>query len=160
MVSYFLDTSAIVKRYIREAGSNWFNVQSDFADESPIFICEITLAETAAALAAKQRASDGITEQQRDSALDLFLKHGVDEYSLIAVNREIINQAVVLTQTHKLRGCDSIQLAAALLVNKTLTSAEFAPLTFVAADSDLLQAADVAGLQGINPAGAKMPPSN
>jgi len=50
-----------------------------------------------------------------------------------------------------LRGCDAIHLAAAVAVNWELLSKQLPPLTFVAADEDLLKAAEAEGLPTENP---------
>ncbi len=150
--SFFLDTSAILKRYKSETGTTRVETLTDPANRHQIILSEITLAETAAALAALHRASDGVTQEERDDILDMFLSHCAAEYQLMALNRTIIDQAVDLTQNHRLRGCDAIQLATALATNKILTLGKLSPCTFVAADNDLLQAAQAEGLQTENPA--------
>ncbi len=148
---FFLDSSAILKRYVMEAGNLWVQQLTDPANQNIILISEITLAEIAAVFAAKQRASSGISLSQRDAMLNLFLAHCNNEYRVIATTRYTIDRAVDLTQRHKLRGCDSIQLAAALVTNEIITKAGLAALTFVAADHDLLQATQNEGLLTHNP---------
>jgi predicted nucleic acid-binding protein len=152
MVSlFFFDSSAIVKRYRTEIGSRWVRALTDPTAAHTLILSEITLAEVAAALAAMQRASRGITRRKRDRALNLFLGHCGTEYNLIAVSRSIIDRAVDLTQNHKLRGYDAVQLASALTLNESLIAAGATPLTFVSADNDQLAAANGAGLTTENP---------
>ena len=67
------------------------------------------------------------------------------------MQREITDLAVKLTQRQKLRGCDAIHLASALAGNEELLSQNLLPLTFVAADEDLLKAAEAEGLPTENP---------
>ena len=67
------------------------------------------------------------------------------------MQREIIDLAVKLTQRQKLRGCDALHLAAALAANEELLSKNLPPLTFVAADGDLLDVAEAEGLPTENP---------
>lgn len=110
-----------------------------------------TLAEDAAAFAAKHCAPSGITQQERDDALALFLSHCATEYELIVINRSIIDRAVSLTQNHKLRAYDAVQLAAALTANDVLVAGNLSTLVFVAADNDLLSAARAEGLAADNP---------
>ena len=69
----------------------------------------------------------------------------------VVIRREIVERAVDLTTRHKLRGYDAVQLAAALELKRLLLSAQLAPPTFVAADDDLLAAAQSEGLQVANP---------
>lgn len=151
MSSFFLDTSALVKRYKSEVGTAWLQNVTDPSIGHQIILSEISLAEVAAALAAAHRAPNGISEDQRDRALDLFLRHCLEEYDLVAVSRIIIDRAVDLTQNQRLRGCDAVQLATALIVNDMLVAAGLTPLTFVAADNDLLSAAQGEELSTENP---------
>ena len=151
MSQFFCDTSAIVKRYFPETGSTWLNNLVGPTAGNIVILAEITLAETAAAFAAKQRASRGITLLQRNAALGLWLRHCVLEYALVVVNRQVIDRAVTLTQNYRLRGYDAVQLAAALEANVALTAASLSPLTFIAADNDLLHAAASEGLATDNP---------
>ncbi len=148
---FFFDTSAIVKRYMPEIGNAWVQTVTNPANGHNIAISEITLVETAAAFSAKQRAPGGISLPRRARVLALFLGHCEVEYTLIAVTRPVLDRAIRLTQDHKLRGCDAIQLATALVANESLVSHGLAALTFVAADDALLQSAQAAGLSTINP---------
>ena len=147
----YLDSSAVVKRYSSELGSAWVKAITNVRAEHTIMFSEITLAEVAAAFAAKSRAPQGPSVRWRDLALKRFLTDSTDQYNLLGVQREIIDLAVKLTQRQKLRGCDAIHLAAALAANEELLSKKLPPLTFVAADKDLLEAAEAEGLPTENP---------
>ena len=63
----------------------------------------------------------------------------------------VVHKAVELTQRHKLRGYDAVQLASGLILHDVLVEAQESPLTFVSADSELLAAARREGLQVVNP---------
>ena len=147
----YLDSSAAVKRYSSKLGSAWVKAITDVRAGHTIMFSEITLAEVAAAFAAKSRAPQGPSVRWRDLALKRFLTDSADQYQLLGVRREIIDLAVKLTQRQKLRGCDAIHLAAALAANEELLSKQLPPLTFVAADEDLLKAAEAEGLPTENP---------
>lgn len=151
MSDYFLDSSALVKRYIAESGSKWISQLTDPSANNAIFIAEITMAEVAAALAAKQRASSGITQQQRDRALSRFLQDCDENFSLLSVDGAAIARAVKLTQSYRLRGYDSVQLAVALLNSEALTPRGLPKPVFVASDGDLLTAAKAESLPTDNP---------
>jgi len=151
-VSYFyLDTSAVVKRYGKEIGSDWIRGLIDPIANHAVILGEITLVEVAATLAAKHRAPRGISRNERDEALSLFLRHCRTEYELMATSRPIIDQAVDLTQNHRLRGYDAVQLATAIVANEIFLRDGLSPLTFVTADNDLLTAANAEGLMAENP---------
>ena len=151
MSHFYLDASAVVKRYSPETGTAWVRALTDPTAGHTIMLGDITLAEVAAAIAAKHRAPGGITVEERDNAVGLFLRHCITDYELIAVNRSIIDLAVNLTLNHKLRGYDAVQLATALVANEGLTAADLAPLSFVIADTDLVAAASAEGLATENP---------
>jgi predicted nucleic acid-binding protein len=151
VTTYFADASALVKRYVDEVGSTWMRAITDPSAGNSTVLAEITLAEVAAALAAKQRASDGITTAERDLALGRFLQDCDDTFLLIAVNRSVIDRAVHLTHNYRLRGYDAVQLAAALVTQAALLARTQPPVVFVAADVDLLVAARAEGLAVENP---------
>jgi len=151
MSHFYLDASAAVKRYSLETGSAWVRALADPLAGHTIVLGEITLAEVAAAFAAKHRAPGGITRGERDRALALFLGHCDIEYELIALSRYTIDRAVHLTQNYRLRGYDAVQLATALIANEALVAAGLPALTFVAADNDLVGAANTEGLATDNP---------
>ena len=87
MSHFYLDASAVVKRYSPEPGSGWVKALIDPIGWAHAGLGEITLAEVAAALAAKHRAPGGITQQERDDAVALFLSHCDTQYELIAISR-------------------------------------------------------------------------
>lgn len=151
MSVYYLDASALVKRYADESGSAWIRQITAPDSQNTVLLAEITLAEVAAALAAKSRAPQGITQEQRDRALSLFLQDCDTHFLLLLVDRQVIEQAVNLTQNHRLRGYDSVQLAAAMVAHRTLESESLSAPVFIASDNDLIAAARVEGLAADNP---------
>lgn len=148
--TFYLDASALVKRYLVETGSVW--VESICADEEgiAIAIAHFGLVETAAAFAAKRRGQF-ITSAEHESALADLLRDAKTRYRLVAVGPAVIDSAIQLTRRQKLRGYDAIHLACALALNQPLVENDLPALTFVAADSDLLAAAAAEGLPIDNP---------
>lgn len=155
--SYYFDTSALVKRYTQEEGAGW--VRSITASEAgnAVLIANIGMVEVAAVLARIKREGR-ITEQKQTDYLQLFLKDVDEQYKVVSLNSRIIRQAIDLTQQHKLRGYDAVHLATALLFNDELLAEELPPLTFAAADEDLLAAAEAEGLETTNPTTASESP--
>lgn len=121
MSNYYLDSSAIAKRYLAEIGSAWIRALTDPTSGHSITLAEITRVEVAAALAARHRAPGGITRQEHDHAINLLSQHWILEYTLAPATRPILNMAVDLTQRHRLRGYDAVQLATALVTNASLS---------------------------------------
>lgn len=142
----FFDSSALVKRYLTEAGSAWVLALTDPDAGNTIVVAEITRVEVAAALASRQRAPDGITLADRDRLFRLLAQHCTAEYRAVQINNATTDRAMYLTQMHRLRGYDAVQFAAARAVGAVLPT-----LTFVSADEDLLTAARAEGLAADNP---------
>ncbi len=147
---YFLDSSAVVKRYAVEPGTAWMDSVCDPTAGNIITLSQIGLVEVAAALAAKRRAG-GLGVEDYEQTLTEFITDVQQQYTPVAVDATLIDLAVALTRRQKLRGCDAIQLASALTLNTSLTSQGLLPLTFVVADADLLAAAAAEGLATDNP---------
>ncbi|MFN8496914.1 MAG: type II toxin-antitoxin system VapC family toxin [Anaerolineae bacterium] len=63
----------------------------------------------------------------------------------------VVDRAMELTQKHRLRGYDAVQLAAALDVQATVRAAGPFTMTFLTADEDLSAAALAEGLTADNP---------
>ena len=153
MTEYYLDASALVKRYADEVGSPWVRQITDRATQHSILLAEITLAEVATALAAKHRAPRGISQEQRDRALSRFLQDCDEHFLLLPVDLPVIDCAVALTRSHRLRGYNSVQLATALVTSDTLQEQNLSAPIFIASDSDLLSAATAESLPVENPLG-------
>ncbi len=56
MSTLFIDSSALVKRYLTEPGSSWINLLLDPSAGHTIIVSTITQVESAAALAARHRS--------------------------------------------------------------------------------------------------------
>lgn len=147
---FYLDASALVKRYLVEMGSSW--VATLCADEinNAIATARFGLVETAAAFSAKCRGQF-ITDDEYESALNDLLRDASKRYRLMTVGPAQIDSAIQLTRRQKLRGYDAIHLACALALNGPLLVHHLPALTFVAADANLLAAAQAEGLATENP---------
>lgn len=141
MTDYFLDSSALVKRYATEPGSAWVQRVTESVADSSILLAEITLAEVSAALAAKHRSPNGISEDDLIKVSSRFLQDCDEYFLLIPTDRFVIDIAVELPRKYRLRGYDSVQLATAVVVRETLKSQDINAPVFIACDDDLLNAA-------------------
>lgn len=147
---YFIDSSALVKRYINEAGSTW--ILGLFAPtlKNEIFIAAITSVEIVAAITRAERgkrisASDALVVRAQ------FKNELQIEYQVIEITESIIMAGMVLAETYGLRGYDAIQLAAGCTVNTLCISSGLAPIVFVSADNELNVVASNEGLIVENP---------
>jgi predicted nucleic acid-binding protein len=151
MSDYFFDSSALVKRYLAEVGTAWVRGLVDPFASNTVWIAELTEVEIASAVAARQRAPRGISRRVRDATIALLSLHCSSEYRLVALNRPILDTAIDLTQRHRLRAYDAVQLATALATNTALLTAGLPAPIFIAADSDLIAAARAEGLDADDP---------
>ena len=147
---YFCDSSAIVKRYATELGSDWIEAICGDSTENIIAVSHIGLVEVCAALAAKHRAKAINTEEYEQTLAD-FIADANQHYLLVTLDSKLVDLAIDLTRRQKLRGCDAVHLASALILNAKLVEQELTPLIFVAADVELLKAAVAEKLLTENP---------
>jgi hypothetical protein len=138
---YFLDSSAVVKRYVEEVGTRWIEDLCDPSRGSAVVLSQITLVEVAAAFASKYRGGV-IDEETYDQLMAGFLYDAQREYLLVPLNQAIVEMAIRLTRHHQLRAYDAVQLASALIVNRFLADRELGGLVFVSADEALIEAAE------------------
>ncbi|MBI3912887.1 MAG: type II toxin-antitoxin system VapC family toxin [Chloroflexi bacterium] len=156
MGDYYLDASALVKRYVVEPGTVWVRelctARQQEADENlhRIIVGEISRVEVASAFARKSKKTNEISEQKAEQSYDLFLSHFEEEYESVGLTSDLIGAAADLARKHALRAYDAVQLALAIHANNLLKQEELS-ITFVTADKTLLQAARIEGLAVENP---------
>ena len=145
----YFDSSALVKRYLTEVGSDW--VQTRCNDPAHIIaLADIGRVEIAAAFASKRRGQF-ITQVDYQKARAKFISDAQHNYQIVPVTSARIDEAIDLTARHRLRGYDAVHLACALYLNHTLLTSELSPLVFITADTDLLESARIEGLVTENP---------
>jgi len=150
LAAYFFDSSAIVKRYLKEAGTGWVRSLIEPRTGNLIYIAAITSVEVVAAITRRTK-SGSISPDDAALAISEFRNHLFNEYFEIEVNHSVINSAMLMAESHALRGYDAVQLAAALEVNANLLSLAMPALTLVSSDNDLNAAAASETLKVENP---------
>lgn len=150
MAALFFDSSALVKRYAAETGTNWvFSLVRPSADNR-LYLARITGVEVIAALTKRMRVGS-LTAAQTDKAVNRFEREFANRYLLIEISPQVIRTAIDLAKSHTLRGYDAVHLAAALQANQDRISVGGSPLTFISADHHLNAAATAEGLTVGNP---------
>ena len=145
MAGYFVDSSALVKRYVQETGSMWLSGLVTPAAGHDIYIARITTVEVIAALT--RRARGGAIPTADASAACLLFRNDVrHDYEVIEMTATLLNRAMTLVETHGLRGYDAVQLAAACEVNAFYIVHGLPSLSVISADSDLNSAVTAEGL--------------
>ncbi len=150
MTTYYIDSSALVKRYVNEIGSVWVQSHCEPSSGHVIALAHIGLVEIAAALAMKVR-QNVLSPVIRDNLIRDLRHDAQNQYWLIDVDHQLIQRAIELTRQYKLRGYDATHLAAALFLQETLLGAQLPAPVLVCADNDLLLAAQAIGIITIDP---------
>ena len=139
----YLDTSALVKRFVLEAGSS--KVQSLLADDEPVASATIAYAELYSGLTRRHR--EGVLSRLQYRLACRRVERDWMAVVKVELGADILASARELIQRHGLRAFDAIHLASAL----GLQAAANEPVTFVAADQRLLRAAVGEHLATVNP---------
>ncbi len=144
---WYCDSSALVKRYVREVSSLWFrreHGQHDLATSA------LTVVEVPAALARRMRdGSISAFEFHRGrTQLTRHLRSG--QYSILPVASDVIQLAAILTHQLPLAAYDAVHLATALRYRQTF-GVDLEQFCFVTADDQLKRAAQAQGLKTENP---------
>jgi predicted nucleic acid-binding protein len=137
-VIIYFDTSALVKRYVAEAGSE---VALTLWESATVLAAsQILYAEMTATFARKRREQPG-SAVLLDQAQQAF-RDDWEGMHRIPVDDAVNRRVDVLLSQHPLRGADSIHLASALLLRDLVQD----QVTFACADSALVAAAKHEGL--------------
>ena len=141
MISYF-DTSAIVKFYINETGSD---VLREIFDKSEIFVTsEIAYIETVSAFIR-------INNEKLISDIDLKnllsdFKNNWNDFFTLKIDFNIFRKAGLLIEKYKLRSYDSLHLASAMIFRKRINK----KVNFYSWDKNLNNAAANEDFQVLN----------
>lgn len=137
----FCDTSALLKLYIVEAGSD--AVKARVEEAEAVAVCRIAWAEAHAALSRRARevSQDAPVIAQAKAALAQDWPHFV----VMEVDQTLVERAGDYADTFALRGYDSVQLAAAFETGRIAQS----PICFACFDERLNKAAKVLGMASL-----------
>lgn len=138
----YLDTSALIKRFVSERGSSV--VHALVSQGGPVATAKIAYAEIHAELARKRREGH-LSRGQYALACGQFEQEW-EAYVRVALSDEVLRLTRDLVQRHPLKGFDAIHLASAV----TLGNALGENVLFVAADHRLIRAAEAEGLKALN----------
>lgn len=106
----YLDTSALVKLYVEEAGTG--AVVTRVGEAEAVATVRVTYAEARAALARHRREGGLTSVGLRRAVRELDREWGL--YNVVDLSDPLVRRAGTLAERHALRGYDAVQLAAAL----------------------------------------------
>jgi uncharacterized protein len=133
--TFFVDTSALAKRYLVETGSNWVLSWIEPPANNVIVISELAFVEMRSLLARRVRESV-LRVVDANALRNDFLLHANNEYLIVLVETNVLNQAARLVDQYPLRTLDAIQLASAIQAVNVLGQ----PMLFISGDKNLLAA--------------------
>ena len=137
MIAYF-DSSALVKRYVRELHSGRILA---LLDDSIPATSRFSTVEIASAIA--RRCREG---RLNDSYRHRFLRElddDLESFYLVEIVPEVVRTARELLQRNPLRAADALQLASSLVLQRRVHG----PVLFVAFDQGLNAAASREGME-------------
>lgn len=137
----FFDSSALVKRYLKEQGSLWVLHETDPAESNLILISSLTQVEMVATFQRQGKQGGTITSAEAARAIRDFQFDLTHQYYVIDLLPSLINAAMQLAVGYALRGADAVQLAAGIEANRQVLSRGLPPITFVSSDLELSSAA-------------------
>ncbi len=139
----YLDTSALVKRYVAEAGSD--RVAALIETGAPAATAKVAYAEVFAALARRHR--EGALSRRAYGTVQRRFEREWTAYVRVELHDAVLKRARDLVRRHPLRAYDAVHLATALDLQEAAGEA----VTFVVADEQLLDAAVRERLAVMNP---------
>jgi predicted nucleic acid-binding protein len=134
----YLDTSALIKRYVMEAGSKEVNGLIEQADT--VGSVMLTRVEMASALAKAVRLN-WVEAKDAENAWQDFLSHW-QSFTRLTITHTLVERASRLAWENGLRGYDATHFAAALLWQEMLEI----PVTMATFDRELWLAAKKTGI--------------
>ena len=146
MMLHYLDSSAWVKRYFEEGGSDW--IDGPFEEDHLLSCSTLGLIEVRATAARKCAAgaidAAGFAETKR------WLLDEWGGFLWVGLAPEVVERSLAVASAFALRGSDSVHLASALQLRDDLAidAGEFALVT---SDQELKSAAMKAGLAVVDP---------
>ena len=150
MVAYYLDSSALLKRYLNEVGSVWLRRTLASSADGVQITSHLSIVEGVSAFNRRYR-EDELTAADHKTLQNLFYHDCRVHYQIVPFDDAIVRLACTLLDQHPLRAYDATHLATALIVHQQFTQAGLSRLIFLCADDRLNTAASAEGLPVDNP---------
>ena len=144
---YYLDTSALVKLYVRESGTERLLALVGGSKETRLAILALAQVELRSAIRRRERNGD-IPAALATQVLEAFKRHAESRFVIQRVTDFVLDIASVLVDRYALRALDAVQLAGYAELQRA-AGAETA--TFVCSDQELLAAATQERFVVLNP---------
>ncbi len=147
MSVYYLDTSALVKLYVREPGTEQMLRLADPAGGHALALLGLTRVEFRSAVRQRERAGD-VAHDIADNLIDSMDEHLANFFLVQPLTDLVIEEAAALLDRHALKAYDAVQLAGCIMLRARLGR----HATFVCSDRQLVRAAEDEGMTVLDPA--------
>jgi predicted nucleic acid-binding protein len=144
VAAYFLDSSALVKRYIDEIGSNWIRSLTSAPAGNTVHVVALAAVEVTSAVVRRGRGG-AIAANDVRLALSRLDSDLVTLYRVFEGGQPLVKGARQMAEIHGLRAYDAVQLAAALEVQARASTIGLR-IAFISSDAELNSAAARSGL--------------
>lgn len=146
MSCYFLDSTAFVKLFVQEAGTEAIIRLMEATEDNRKLISAGTPLEVYAALKRRERAG-AIAPEDAEAARNILR---VEAARMVQqpLNPAVLEAARQVLDRHELRSAEALQLGAAVVTREMFQGME---IVFVSADQRLLDAAKEEHFQTMNP---------
>lgn len=139
MVVYF-DTSALVKRYIKEEGTE--KVRDLFRKVKSIIVSGITKVELASTLK-RSLIEKRIKESEYEKIWERIQKDFMD-FQVVRFDEQVESRAIETIEKHQIKTMDAIQIASFFLAKNE-------EILFVSCDTKMLNVIEAEKIKAINP---------
>ena len=143
MALYYLETSALVKLYVREPGTDRLLRLASRTTDHRFAVLVLAQVEFRSAIRKRQRLGD-IEESIATRVIGRFEQHLETKFMRQILNDSVLDTAKELVDRYPLRAYDAVQLAGCVAL-QTISGGQ--EPVFVCADRQLLEAAESEGLQ-------------
>jgi hypothetical protein len=143
---FYLDTSALVKLYVREPGTEQMLRLADPAGGHTLALLGLTRVEFRSAVRQRERAGD-LAHDIAARLIDSLEEHLANFFVVQPLTDLVIQEAAALLDRHALRAYDAVQLAGCLMLRARLGR----HATFVCSDRQLAKAAEDEGMKVLDP---------
>jgi predicted nucleic acid-binding protein len=144
---YYLESSALVKLYVRESGTEQVLALADRTAENRLAILALTQVELRSAVRRRERNGE-IAPVVATHLLETFRRHLEARFVSQVVSDFVLDVAATLVDRHTLRAYDAVQLAGYVALRSSTGSEQ--PV-FVCSDHALLSAATQEGIPVLDP---------
>jgi predicted nucleic acid-binding protein len=144
---YYLETSALVKLYVREPGTERLLSLADRSGENRLAILALAQVELRSAVRRRERHGE-IPAVVAAQLLEVFKRHVEGRFITQTVTDFVLDIASTLVDRYALRAFDAVQLAGYIALK---SSAGADVPVFVCSDKELLTAAKQEGIPILDP---------